>query len=153
LRNSVLFALRVDGRPDAHCPRRGTSVAAVCPLAGGERFREARTARRAGAPRVHKALLPATRAFIGAIADQHLGAPAPAVLNSILASDSGPSWSHYICATRSWFAHAAAKALVALPPEPLQFFGWLRAKGERDRGYAQTKSRCLAIDTQCQATG
>ena len=81
----------------------------------------------------------------------HLGEHAAARLEFIVASKGGTTWDRYVGAIRPWFTHAATGALRAFPPDSPTFFMWLKAAAERDRGYAQTKSRCVAIDALCHA--
>ncbi len=48
---------------------------------------------------------------------------------------------------------AAAASSPALPADPATFAACLAAAGAQDRGYAQTKTRCVAISALCALVG
>ncbi len=66
---------------------------------------------------------------------------------------SGPTWDRYVAVIRPWFTYAAAASSPALPADPATFAAWLAAAGAQDRGYAQTKTRCVAISALCALVG
>ena len=120
-------------------------------LCDREGLRAAVAARRAGQARKHKVLSPATRGFLLGVLRAHLlaGGPGPAppdsLLESLVLTKAANTWERYVQAIRPWFEHAEANGTPALPAAPVPFACWLAAAGERDRGYAQTKMRCVAI--------
>lgn len=115
-----------------------------------EDLREDVLRRRAGAPRRHKVVSEATRAFLlDALRSQPGPAALPAaLLESFLQGKAAGTWDRYVAALRPWFAHAAAAGFPPLPAPPVQFACWLAAAGETGRGkrgYSQTKTRCVAM--------
>jgi len=79
----------------------------------------------------------------------------PAVLAALAESRSGPTWDRYVGAIRPWFDQAAAATppYAALPADPLRFAEWLVNAGKADRGYSQTKIRCVAISALSNLVG
>lgn len=132
------------GRPRPHL----TPLRELCDR---ETLRAAIAARRAGTPRVHKTLSNDSREFLLGVIRQHFAtgnpaaAPPASLIDSLLAAKAAGTWERYAHAIRPWFAHAEASGFPALPAGPLPFACWLAATGERDRGYSQTKMRCVAI--------
>ena len=111
--------------------------------------------RRAGQPRLHKSASPATRSFISDVTRAYLGSEAlpPALAEALVDTKSGPTWDRYVAVIRPWFTYAAAASSPALPADPATFAAWLAAAGAQDRGYAQTKTRCVAISALCALVG
>ena len=120
-----------------------------------EERREALFRRRAGQPRLHKSASPATRSFISDVTRACLGSEAlpPALAEALVDTKSGPTWDRYVAVIRPWFTYAAAASSPALPADPATFAAWLAAAGAQDRGYAQTKTRCVAISALCALVG
>ncbi len=127
----------------------GLAAPSLHALRGREDLRGAVVERRAGEPRAHKAPQPSTQTFVEEVARTFYGSQElpPAVLAALTDSRSGPTWDRYVSVIRPWFAHAAASVppLAALPADPLRFAEWLVTAGHADRGYSQTKARCVAI--------
>lgn len=109
------------------------------------RFQSSVDARRAGIPRVHKALNPRSQALLE-LAVQAAGRSAdPCMVEALIHSKSAETWNRYCGALGAWFSHAEANGFTCLPADPGRFATWLRMVGSRDRGYSQTKARCVAM--------
>jgi hypothetical protein len=109
--------------------------------------RDALFAARAGEPRRHKTVRPATRALLDSVAASHLaGSGLPqSFLDSLVESKAAQTWDRYAGVIQPWFDHAADLGVPPLPAPGGPFAAWLYAAGTRDRGYSQTKTRCNAI--------
>ena len=104
--------------------------------------------RRAGAPRIHKALNPSARVLIDSVVKTHRcgdSGLSAALLASLRGSRSDPTWNQYSAALQPWFAHAKAHGFPPLLADPMRFACWLASVGERNPGYAPTKFRCVAV--------
>ena len=130
---------------------RGSEPCSLAALRDREDLRDELIKRRAGQPRLHKAISSATRTFLLGILQRQPGTaelPAP-LLEAFLHGKAGGTWDRYVLVIKPWFAHADQAGLPALPAPPIPFACWLAAAGEQGlgkRGYSQTKARCVAID-------
>ena len=127
------------------------SLPSLNELVEQERVLATITARRAGQPRVRKAIGPRAANLVReAVSGPSQGRAAPgselpdALVEMITRSKRGPTWERYSPGWSQWTTFVSARGKTPLPIDPVEFASFLAETGRSDAGYSQTKMRICA---------